>query len=651
MKDLEYLRHVVEAGRQKASKTPENVNGERNTLNPFDGFFSLYYELAKMEVALRGDALEPIRDFAVQNALDQIDARLDCADFALPGLIRMLKAHRGTPRLSEELASKIEKSLINFKYWLDEPGDVHCCFFTENHQILYHSSEYLIGLMFPDVIFPSNGMTGREHAKHGLTFLKRWITWRSRFGFSEWLCQGYYLEDILGLICLTLYAEEEAVRERSKMLIDTMIYDFAVNGFKGHLPTTHGRVYTRFIIEPEHEGNTAVMRYLFDEGVLTDMNDCVIMLASCGYFCPPAIRAAYYGVNGAQNNKERMSINVADSRFYGIDPTDFNNIMFYWGMQTYSDRACIKNSLKVFPTWNWMTNRVKAYYENYILHDEAGAPTVEAPDYTAMTQVDIYTRRTPDYILSCAQDFRAGRMGYQQHPWTASLGGRAVVFSTNPGSAEYSNRPNRWAGNLCLPRAVQHENVLLCIYRIIPDFVDYLNSHMYFPKGEMDEVIEKNGFVFGRKNDAYIAVASLLPCYWEKKDPELFKAVYPKNWEEMYEKALDYEYVAQGHANVWAVEMGSKTENGSFESFIAGFDTAAIRGDTHSFIYNSPSCGEISFGWCKPLCVNGNDIQIHGYKRYDNETCQTEFDADKIEINCEGHSAVLDFKNAKRTYD
>ena len=79
-----------------------------------------------------------------------------------------------------------------------------------------------------------------------------------------------------------------------------------------------------------------------------------------------------------------------------------------------------------------MTNRVRAYYERYKLHDEAGAPCVDAPDFTAMTQVDIYTRRTPDYILSCAQDFRKGRMGYQQHPWTASLGGKAVIFTTNP---------------------------------------------------------------------------------------------------------------------------------------------------------------------------------------------------------------------------
>ena len=50
-----------------------------------------------------------------------------------------------------------------------------------------------------------------------------------------------------------------------------------------------------------------------------------------------------------------------DAKYYGVDPADFDNIMFFWGQQTYSDRLTIENSLKVFPTWNWMINRVRAY--------------------------------------------------------------------------------------------------------------------------------------------------------------------------------------------------------------------------------------------------------------------------------------------------
>ncbi len=644
MERLKYLEHVVALGRGRAAGTPE---GMTDSFESYNGFLGLYYDLAKMELQKEGIRTVPVRGFAIDRALDRMDRRLDCADFAIPALIRMLREHRGGA-LGEEEARRIESSLLGFKYWLDEPGEVHACYFTENHQILYHSAEYLAGQLLPEAVFPNNGMTGREHREHAEAFLLRWLNWRERFGFSEWLTQGYYMDDMLGLINLMLYAEKEEIRTRCRMLIDMLVFDLAVNHFQGHLPTTHGRVYTRFIIDPDFEDCSAVMALLFDRGFGESLSPCAVMLAAAGYTPPRAVLAAAGDPEGIQTNLERMSLDVCDAKAFGVDPADFDNIMFFWGQQTYSDRLTVENSLKVFPTWNWMTNRVRAYYERYRLHDEAGAPCVDAPDFTAMTQVDICTRRTPDYLLSCAQDFRKGRMGYQQHPWTASLGGKAVIFTTNPASVEYLNRPNRWAGNLTLPRAVQYENVLLCIYRVEADFVDYLYSHLYFPKHEMEEVIEKDGWIFGRRGNGYIGVSSLLPGSWEKKDPGLFRMLYGEEWEEKYNRAEDYEYIAQGHANVWAVEMGSRAENGSFEAFINGFAGRRITGDTHSFSYDSPSRGRISFGWNRPLRVEEKEIRIHGYPRYENPFCHTPFDADRIEITAGGHRAVLDFRNAQR---
>ena len=95
------------------------------------------------------------------------------------------------------------------------------------------------------------------------------------------------MEDILGLVCLMVYADEPEIRVRCRMLIDLLAFDLAVNGFQGHLPTTHGRVYTRFIIEPDYEDCSAVMRFLFDEETKeAGMSNCAVMLAACGYGMP-----------------------------------------------------------------------------------------------------------------------------------------------------------------------------------------------------------------------------------------------------------------------------------------------------------------------------------------------------------------------------
>lgn len=35
------------------------------------------------------------------------------------------------------------------------------------------AAEYLVGQMYPDVVFPNNGMTGAEHHAHATAFLRR----------------------------------------------------------------------------------------------------------------------------------------------------------------------------------------------------------------------------------------------------------------------------------------------------------------------------------------------------------------------------------------------------------------------------------------------------------------------------------------------
>ncbi|HEY5465580.1 MAG TPA: hypothetical protein VIL27_00960, partial [Clostridia bacterium] len=325
-----------------------------------------------------------------------------------------------------------------------------------------------------------------------------------------------------------------------------------------------------------------------------------------------------------------------DAKYYGVDPADFENIMFFWGIQVYDAKEVIENSTRVMLPSNWMNERINAYREKYRLHALAGIPCDEDPDFTAMTQVDIYTYKTPDYAVSCAQDFRKGKLGYQQHIWGANLGGRAVVFTNHPGSLEYQDRPNQIAGNGVLPRGAQHENVVLCVYRVPADYIRVLETHAYFPQHEFDEVIEKDGWVFGRKDDAYVALRSLMPANWKAPDPAMYRAAYREEWQGYFDAAKPGLYHANGHANVWVTELGSKAQNKSFESFVSGFRGVGIEGDTFGFTYRSPSQGEMCFGWDQPLRVKGKEIAINDYPRYDNPYCQAEFFVDDLKIRFDG---------------
>lgn len=625
----EYLTHVV-----TTSHTNEYV---RRTADTFHGVF---LEVAKLELKRRGLPSEEFVYKHLKPELDRLRNREDMAEFSIPALVRILKEYRDL--LPAETISEIEYELINFRYWLDEPGDINACYFTENHQPLYHSAEILVGSLFPDTVFPSNGKTGAWHVAHGKAFLYRWLDWRARFGFSEWTC-NYYVEDIIALLGIVYYSDDEELARRSRLIIDTLMFDTGLNSFKGAWVGTHGRTYPRYLVEPMLDNIGPICRMYFGEGDINgDLADCAIMMAIYDYEVPEAIIKAVTDKPAVLISKERMSVDTKDAKAYGIDPADFDNIMFFWGLQVYDAKEVVENSTKVMLPSNWMNERFNAYYEKYKLCEMAGVPCDEDPDFTAMTQTDIYTYKTPDYAMSCSQDFRKGKLGYQQHPWGATFGGRAVVYTNHPGSMEYLDRPNLIAGNWHLPRAVQHENVVLCVYRVPADCIRMLETHAYFPQHEFDEVVEQGGWVFGRKDDGYIALKSLLPAGWKNPDPELFKTIYKDQYEPYFKQAKPYLYHANGHANVWVTELGSKAQNGSFEAFMSRFSGVEIVGDTFGFTYQSPSQGSMAFGWDVPLTIDSKEVVIRNYPRYDNPYCRAEFDTKRLDIACGGSVCVLD---------
>lgn len=601
----EYLLHVLKSGKT----------------NPFvkrslTDFHAGYYEAAKLELRLRGLTEEDFCYEHLSHTLSRLKNRQDMAEFGIPCLVRLLKEYRQL--LSPEVISEIKETLIGFRYWLDEPGEINACYFTENHQPLYHSGEYLAGMLFPDDVFSSNGKTGAWHKDHARIFLGRWMKWRMNFGFSEW-CTNYYAEDMIALLGIYHYADDEDLRKNAKEIIDTLLLEIALNSFKGQWIGTHGRIYTHYAVEPAFDSISPICRLYWGEGNIDgDLADCAIMLAIYQYECPEEIIKIAQDKPPVLINKERMGINIEDAKYYGVDPADFENIMFFWGNQTFDAKDVIENSARVITPTNWMNERINAYREKYRLCDMTGIPYDPDPDFTALTQADIYTYKTPDYAIACAQDYRKGKQGYQQMPWGATLGGRTIVFTNHPGSQDFEDRPNQIAGNWILPRAAQYENVLFCIYRIPADYIRMLETHAYFPQHEFDEVIEHESWLFGRKADAYIALHSMLPARFKEPDPALYKAVYKDEWYTYAKVAKPYFYHANGHANVWIIEMGSKSQNGSFQNFLEQFKTADVSGNTFHFTYSSPSKGSMTFGWEAPLTVNEEVIQINDYDRYDN---------------------------------
>ena len=141
------------------------------------GFFS---QIARLELG------QDVDEAPFHEAFTVVDARLDCSDFTIGGLLRILYLYRESPHISRDLIEKIEARVLGFKYWWDEAqGDNRRCYWTENHQIIFHSDELLAAQLFPDAVFANSGRDATYHREHALHLIRRWFDFRARFGFSE----------------------------------------------------------------------------------------------------------------------------------------------------------------------------------------------------------------------------------------------------------------------------------------------------------------------------------------------------------------------------------------------------------------------------------------------------------------------------------
>ncbi len=191
----------------------------------------------------------------IREALAFVDSRKDCVDFTIAGLLRIIYRYDQSPNIATGLIADIETCLLGFKYWWDEPGDNRRCYHTENHQILFHSDELLLGQRLRDRPFTNDGRNGRAHMAHGLRLTRRWLDHRARFGYSEWLSNCYFEEDLLALLNLYDFAEDEGVRRQAKAQIDVLLFEMALHTYRGIFGATAMRTYPR-LIKGARRGNS-----------------------------------------------------------------------------------------------------------------------------------------------------------------------------------------------------------------------------------------------------------------------------------------------------------------------------------------------------------------------------------------------------------
>jgi hypothetical protein len=598
---------------------------------------NLFTQIARMEL---GEG--PLDPGVVEETLEFVNSRLDCSDFRVAGLIRILYQYAESPLLDESLLNAIIRTVLDFKYWIDEPGKDSMCYWSENHQILFHSAEYLAGQLLPDELFSNSGLRGWQHAYKARPRIERWLECRFYMGFSEWHSNVYYDKDLAAVLNLADFAADEDIAIRAAMIADLILFDIAVNSHEGIFGVSHGRTYAGYVTGGWNDITACSSKLMSGEGIYNSRgNMSAVTLATSYNYRPPEVLQSI-GADHPEElvNRERMGIHFCDASTYGLTFEDSESGMFWWGMGAYADWRVVDLTFQMLEEWDLWENdffgpaklfrplweRGWLPYLSWLLNDVTSG--------SVLSQVNTYTFRTPDYMLAAAQDQRHGELGYQQHAWQATIDRDAVVFSSHPGSYD-AETPGYWTGGW-MPKVVQERNVVIAIYEWKPSSMIFPRvvipyTHAYVPRYAFDEMYQCDHWTFCRKGDAYLALYSDRATRWAEEG----------EW-------AGVDLIADGTPNVWICEMGSRRMNGSFDRFMDDIEKAFVCVMGTCVTYHSPGVGRMHVSLITPLRVDWRVVKVDEYPRYDNPYAYHEFGDNPLEIAFQNRSLYLDFDRPER---
>ncbi len=607
-----------------------------------------------------------IDDATLQRWCARIDHWRDCADFDVLRLLTLW--FDGAGDLPHHVRRALADRFAGFRYWYTDPvnleGTDERWYWSENHRLIFHTCEYLAGQALPDVTFGVTGMTGEQHRRRATTRLAAWFDEKATDGFSEWHSDVYYAKDLAPLVTLAEFADDAALAERAATFCDLVLYDLALHHHRGNVGVTHGRSYMKNKARARDQPVFGATKLCFDatdepwplgdgdDVELLPLDESATLLARTARYRPPAILRRVATSTHEMVDHESMGIALDPAgpatahpvRADGLSYTDPELVPFWWDRGALTPWQLIPLTIatlerhdlwdaNLFAIFKFMRDAMGADPE---LWQSVAAELHQMVNAGLLTKVHTTTWRNAHGMLSTAQAYRPGAVGFQHHIWQATLDERAIVFAMHPGNppspnvGDYLDDDRYWTGSATLPRSVQHRRVAIHCFEpaFAPPDTDLLapfayepSTHAYFPTECFDEVRRHDHWTMARRRDGYVALWSWRRPAWRHHDPET-----------TYTAGLtsDFDLVADGGAdNVWIVELGDADASGSFDAFCDAVTAAAVSvvdpgwdgSGPHpgfSVSYASPAEGAIASRPDSLLTVDGRAVYLDHDRRFDN---------------------------------
>lgn len=573
----------------------------------------------------------------LEGTLQYIENEYDVSDFKLVNLIRILYEYEEIVPL--DTRRKVDSVLLNFRYWMDDSGENSMCYWSENHQILFSSAEYLIGQFYADSLFNRSNLTGIEHQQKAKKRILDWLELRWLYGFTEFYSGTYYVEDVAALLNLIDHAQDEEIVQKSKIILDLLFYDIATQSFQGTMVSVSGRAYEINRKGGGYENLGGIVPYLLNE--LDTPIGMVYALSRTKNYEIPSVFKEIGNDSTDVIILQSNGLNINELKKENLFGESEKNIMMQWGMESFTNKEIINNSLKYIKKNSMFSNEfLKDFrYLDFTLLSIFNLQSVLSDiinpsiNGKAIERGNTYTYKTNQYSLYSVQNYHPGDYADQHHIAGMNIGNSFSIYHTHPARKpnDFSHSPNYWVGYGRLPHVVQDKNVCLAIYNLPSKknitekyLLDY--THAYFPTEKFDSVYVFDNYVFGKQDDVYCALIGSDNMEFVAKDDVIQKSTQ----------------------SVWIMEGGSQNEYGSFDHFIEKISNNPFSFDKNDLtLLYSTNNKNYKLTFSGSFHINNKIIDTE-YIRFDSPYIQANRKANTFDFSFNGKSLHLDFYNQKR---
>jgi hypothetical protein len=218
-------------------------------------------------------------DAMIEEILPSIEDCHDCADFSLVPLIWSRTVWGAD--INEKTRARIDGAILNYRYWMDEPGNDVQWYFSENHALLFHTSAYLAGSLLPDATFVRSGRKGSEQAKVGAERVRAWLDHFEHWEMAEFNSAPYFPIDLKGLTALAALSPDQDIADRAKAGIVRLCEVIARSAHHGMMTAAQGRSYEHTLCAGRSLELSGVARLLWGKGWYGRRVHCLPQMAVC----------------------------------------------------------------------------------------------------------------------------------------------------------------------------------------------------------------------------------------------------------------------------------------------------------------------------------------------------------------------------------